>query len=219
MRAPHCPRPLIRLARDTRAVTAVEFAFVLPLLLTVGLAGVELANIAITHMRINQITVSLADNASRMKQETLNGAPRIREYDVNQAFAGAHHQAQGLDLKRHGRLILSSLKVNGSGGQYIQWQRCAGDKRSEASAYGAEGTGKTGKGFPGMGPAGHQVQADSTSAIMVAEVAYDYQGIVPYKFFGDQTIRKFAAMTVRDDRDLSEPGIHNPSPAVTKSTC
>lgn len=219
MRALFSPHSLTRLRRDTRAVTAVEFAFVLPLLLTAGLGGIELANIAVTHMRINQIAVSLADNASRMKQETVNGAPRIREYDVNQAFVASQLQAKGLDFKRNGRLILSSLKVNGDGGQYIQWQRCQGDKLSEKSAYGNEGTGKTGSAFPGMGPAGYQVKAESGSAIMVAEVAYDYQTIVPYKFFGDQTIRKFAAMTVRDDRDLSEPGIFNPSPTAPKSGC
>lgn len=196
----------------------VEFALVLPVLMFLIFGGVEVAHMAITHMRVNQIAISLADNASRMKQESVSGAPKIREYDVNQAFTAAIHQGGGLDVQKNARLILSSLETNATGGQWIHWQRCSGAKTQYASSYGTQGTGATGNAFEGMGPAGNKVTAEPDSAVMVAEVAYEYQPLIRL-YYGTFTMRKYAAMYVRDDRDLTGTGISNPAPAVTPSTC
>lgn len=203
--------------RDASGVTAVEFALTLPLLMLMGLGGLEIANLALTHMRINQIAVSLADNASRMKQQTVSGAPQFREFDANEALKAAELQGADLDLLQHGRIILSSLEVNDDGGQWIHWQRCAGARTAYASAYGGQGTGKTGTAFTGMGPTGNQVTAEPDSAIMVAEVVYDYQPLIVDKLFDTMTIRKYSAMYVRDDRDLTR--IYNPSPAAPVASC
>jgi hypothetical protein len=46
---------------------------VLPILLTVGLWGIELAHRAVMQMRINQIAVLIADNASRVGENSLLG--------------------------------------------------------------------------------------------------------------------------------------------------
>lgn len=199
-----------------RGAIIIEFAMLLPLIALAGLGGIEVANYAITHMRVNQIAVSLADNASRAKQATIAGAPRLREYDVNEAFRAAVLQGEGLNLEERGRLILSSLQTNSAGGQWIQWQRCSGDVDAESS-YGVQGDGASGTGFPGMGPADNRVAAEDDAAIMFAEVVYQYDPV----FFGgvveSQQIRKFAAMYVRDDRDLTQ--IYNPSPVSTVNSC
>jgi len=218
------PRPrgfwLRRLLRDTRAAYMVEFAGALPILLFLIFGGLEVANMAITHMRVNQIAISLADNASRLKQESVSGAPRIREYDVNQAFTAAVQQGSDLHLKENGRMILSSLETNATGGQWIHWQRCSGAKTQYASSWGAQGTGATGNAFQGMGPTDNKVTAEPDSAVMVAEVVYEYQPLFKTAFFGTFTMRKYAAMYVRDDRDLSgTDGISNPAPQATRSIC
>jgi len=208
------------LARDTRAAVIIEFALALPILIMLFVGGLEIANLTVTHMRVNQIAISLADNASRLKQQTIGGAPQVREYDVNEAFKAAELQGTDLNLMQNGRLFLSSLETNAAGGQWIHWQRCQGVMTAYQSSYGVEGDGKTGKTFPGMGPADERVTAEPGAAIMVAEVVYQYQPLIGGRWtFGDYTIRKYAAMYVRDDRDLSGTGIFNPSPKATVSTC
>jgi len=181
-----------------------------------GLGGIELANLAITHTRVSQLALSLADNASRAKQEVTTGLPRFRESDVNEVFTAAALQSRELDIKTHGRMILTSLETNASGGQWLHWQRCFGDK-VYASSYGKQGDGASGTSVKGMGPAGRQVKAEYRYAIMFVEVAYDYQPLIYGELIPRQTIVKTAAMYVRDDRDLSQ--IYNPAPTATVSSC
>lgn len=205
-----------RVGRDERGLAFVEFAYSLPLLLMLGLGGVEIANYSVTHMRVSQLAVSLADNASRAKQDIILGVPRMREADVNETFLAAQLQSGNLDLETNGRLILSSLEVNEDGGQWIHWQRCWGDA-PYSSSYGDEGEGETGTSFPGMGTASRRVQAQEGFAVMFAEVVYDYRPIAFGTLIPNLPIRKVAAMYVRDDRDLTQ--IYNPLPEAPVRSC
>lgn len=213
MRKPAFLNIALRLHRDTSGVSIVEFAMSLPLLLFGTLGGLELANLVATHMRINQIAISLADNASRMKQQTISGAPKVREYDVNEAFKAAERQSDDLKLVNHGRMILSSLEVKDgtTSTQIFHWQRCQGAKTSYTSKYGKQNVT-----IPGAGPVGRRITAEKDAAIMVAEVAYEYQPLIMDSLFPSMVIRKYSAMYVRDDRDLSGTGI---APVGTASNC
>lgn len=204
------------LHRDIRAVSIVEFAMALPLLLFGTLGGLETANLVAAHMRINQIAISLADNASRMKQQTVSGAPQVREYDVNEAFKAAERQSDELELLAHGRMILSSLEVKDgtASTQIFHWQRCRGAKTSYISDYGKQNVT-----IAGAGPAAKRITAEKDAAIMVAEVVYEYQPLIIESLFGNVKIRKYSAMYVRDDRDLSGTGIFNPAPTAPISNC
>lgn len=204
-----------QLLRDRSGLALIEFAFSLPILLVLGLGGFELANYTVTHMRMSQLAISLADNTSRFKEEFVGGSPRIREYDIDQAFQGAASQARGLDFEKHGRMIISSLETNSGGGQWLHWQRCWGEA-PYTSSYGVEGDGATGNGFPGMGPSSKRVRAEAGYAIMFAEVVYDYQPLAFGRLLPDVPIRKTAAMYVRDDRDLTR--IYASS-GITPATC
>ena len=209
---------LRRLRTDLTAVSAVEFAIVAPLLASMGLGSIELANMALTYMRISQVAITVADNASRAKQATSNGSAMMREYDVNESFNQADIQYPGLQMYTRGRVIVSSLEQNSSSGQWIHWQRCRGTYTTGVSRYGTQGTGITGTSFAGMGPTGTVVTADANSAVMFVEVYYQYQPI----FFtigggGAPTIYRAAAMYVRDDRDLTQ--IYNPTPTATVNSC
>lgn len=202
--------------RNTSGLAVVEFAYTAPFLILLVGGGVELTNFSIAHLRISQIAVSLADNASRAKQDVVSGVPRMREVDVNEAFRAAELQAGGLDIASRGRLIVSSLEVNASGGQWIHWQRCFGDG-PYASSFGRQGDGASGTGLSGMGPAGRQVSAEPGFAIMFVEVAYEYQPVMFGGVVGKSKVSKTAAMYVRDERDLS--GIYNPAPASQVRAC
>lgn len=209
-------RRLAALVDACEGVALIEFAYSLPIMVVLGLGGLELINYTTAHLRVNQIAISLADNASRAKQEVVSGDPKFREVDANESIRAAQLQGGNLDLKENGRVILSSLEVNDDGGQWIHWQRCGGDT-AHVSRYGEEGTGETGTSFEGMGTGTRLVKAEPNFAIMYAEVFYDYKPLIFRGLIPEQTIYKTAAMYVRDDRDLSD--IFNPEPESTPSLC
>ncbi len=206
-----------RLRQSQAGVAMIEFAYTAPFLILLLGGGVELANYSIAHMRISQVAVSLADNASRAKQGVISGVPRMREVDVNEAFHAAGLQGVDLDLQSNARLILSSIEVNAQGGQWIHWQRCFGNANFE-STFGEQGDGASGTTIAGIGPAGRQVAAEPGFAVMFVEVVYNYQPIMMERVIGRQPIRKTAAMLVRDQRDLAA-GIANPAPAAPINSC
>lgn len=206
---------------DTSGVAYVEFAYVLPVLLVLGMGGLEIANFAITNMRISQAAMQVGDNISRLGDRDVLVAQKVYEGDVNDAFLGVALQAgSATDLFENGRVIVSSLERNSDGGQWIHWQRCMG-KKNVASAYGPEGTGATGTGFAGMGPAGRELKAEAGQAVIFVEIQYDYQPIIGNDFamqsIMSRTIISTAAFNVRGSRDLS--GLFQTSPIAPVRSC
>lgn len=198
-------RTLRALSRSTSGVAATEFALVIPFLLAAGLTGLEVGNRVMVQMQIGQLAVHIADNASRVGDQSMLQNRKIYEADVNDVFAGAEKQGgRGLDLYAHGRVIISSQEVvpDTEDDQYIHWQRCMGAK-PHTSSYGEEGEGLLGS-FDGMGPDGLEVYAFEDEAVIFVEIAYDYQPIFGMPFGFDAEMIATAAYTVRDDRDISE---------------
>lgn len=210
-----------KLLRDTSGLAAIELALGLPMLLTVGLMGLELSNRAIVQMQINQLAVHVADNASRIGDESQLENRRIYEGDLQDLFYGAEVQAgSSLDLYGRGRIIISSLEVvpeSDPEEQYIHWQRCMGAK-NVASSYGLEGDGLF-TAFPGMGPAGEEVIAFDEEAVMFVEIIYDYDPLIGNPFGTSKTVRATASFVVRDDRDLSQLYQRDPGNPDTEADC
>ena len=204
-----------RLARADSGLALTEFALSLPLVLSLGLVGTETAHYVVTHMRVSQIAMQVADNASRVGEQDVLVERRIFEGDINDVFVGADKLGGGLDILDHGRIILSSLEQNTDDGQWIHWQRCKGMK-NHASRYGVEGDGETGTSFPGMGESGKEITASSGNAVMFVEVVYDYQAITPISAMDGQEISYTAAFNVRDSRDLTQIW---PTAGATASDC
>ncbi len=205
-----------RLARCTSGVAMVEFALTAPILLTMGMVGAETAHFTVTHLRISQVAMQIADNASRVGETDMLVARRVFERDVNDVFLGGEKYGEPFGLYQHGRVILSSLQRNAQGGQNIRWQRCRGAKVF-TSSYGLEGAGATGTGFPGMGEASNRIQASLGTAVMFVEISYDYQPLTPYSMFGNREIRYTAAFNIRDERDLTQ--LYNTTPAGPVARC
>lgn len=195
---------LTRLRKNASGVAAVEFALGLPLILTLGLWGAELGNLAVTHMRVSQVAMQIADNGSRVGDVSMLENLKIYESDINDLLVGAKVQGGGLDLFENGRVVISSLEVvdGTEDTQYIHWQRCKG-KRNFQSDYGPAGTGTDGS-LSGMGPAGDEVTASKDEAVIFVEIEYAYRPIVSAKFVPASPIRVTAAFNVRDDRDLTQ---------------
>jgi hypothetical protein len=187
---------LRRLGCDRSGAAMVEFAISLPLVLTAGLYGAETANLALAHMKVSQVAMHLADNASRIGDTSTITDRKIFEADINDLLLGSHMQAgRSLNFYEHGRAIISSLEVfdqtkscqgggcphgsSANGKQFIHWQRCKG-KKNVASSYGNEWAIVVN----GMGPTGQEVTAEPGGAVVFVEVAYDYQPLVSNRFFG-----------------------------------
>lgn len=207
------------LAASRSGVAATEFALSLPLLLTAGLYGVETANQAVMQMRVSQIAVLIADNASRVGENSLLGETKIYESDINDVFYGANVEGGShFNLYDHGRVILSSLEVvpGTEDQQYIHWQRCMG-KKEYPSSYGNAGDG-TDSELPGMGPQGEEIVAIDDEAVMFVEVVWDYQPLVAGIFTHVDQLHATAAFNVRENRDLTQiyqRDAAKPAPAAT----
>lgn len=203
-----------RLKRDISGIGMTEFALVVPFFLTFGLWGIELANYQFQTMKIEQLSANVADNASRIGDYSTLQNRKIYESDIDDLLVGANLAAgTSMDLFNKGRIIISSLQVNASGKQYIDWQRCVGTK-AVTSSYGKQGDVL---GNAGIGPTGREVAATTNDAVIFVELQYEYQPLVTSSFVGDSTIKSIASYTVRSSRDLTK--IYQTSPASPSMTC
>ncbi len=217
-------RPCLRsclngLRRDRSGVALIEFAYSLPILCILSMGGIEIANYAITNMRISQAAMQIADNASRIGDRDALVAQKIYESDIDDIFKGVDLQAgENAELFERGRVIVSSLERNKDGGQWIHWQRCMG-KKKVGSFYGPEGTGATGTSFAGMGPTGEELKAVEDQAIIYVEIIYDYEPLLTndyaVEYTTGKTILSQSAFNVRGTRDLSK--IYPNPPAQVRS--
>lgn len=213
---------LRRIRSDLSGVSMVEFALTLPILLTVGLFGTEIARLATTRMKVSQVALSLADNAARLGQTDNSGVtPTISENDVAAVLAGALRQGDSIGLEANGRVILSSLEYDTfTGKQYIHWQRCVGSL-NESSTYGDEedNNGLVGDELGGMGRGTTKLTAQQNTAIMYVEIIFDYTPLFesPYGS-GARTIRQEAGFQIRDDRNLRTSDVKGLS-GTAANTC
>ncbi len=210
---------LRRLRGDTSGMALVEFALCLPFVTTVAMTGAELTNFTNTKMRMSQLALQVADNASRIGTGTVNATTTISEAQINDLLTGAGYQSGKLNVFPNGRVIVSSLETdpNNTGKYRIRWQRCRGS-RVFTSSYAAQGA----TNLTGITLNGQLVKSPSDTAVMIVEIAYTYQPLISAAFVPRTSLNETAAMTVRDNRDMTGPtggvGIYN-NEAVTASTC
>ncbi len=201
------------LAGARSGVAAIEFALTLPFLTAAGLYGTELTWFMLVNMKVSQVAMQAADNASRIGDTATLQQRKIYESDINDLLIGANLDGGAMvNMLKNGRVIISSLEVNSVDKQYIHWQRCKGLK-NVVSSYGVAGDIKN----SGIGPAGHEVTAIADDAVIFVEISYDYQPLVTDKFIKDRNIRAVASFNVRDSRDLSQ--IYQYSPPASVASC
>jgi Flp pilus assembly protein TadG len=229
------------LRSSTSGNIITEFALVSPILFSMTIGGVEVANYTMVSTRISTLAVQVADNTSRIGEGSLLAALRINERNINDVLAGAGIQSGSLDIygnyservggvattSARGRIIISSLvptaNPNTTGTYRINWQRCRGGLTSYTPQYGVVGQ-PSGTNMAGMGPAGRQVTVPDGNSIIFVEVRYRYEPVFNIGWqraifnngMNYQNVDAIAAMIVRDDRDVTQ--IYNPDSA-TVATC
>ena len=195
----------LAIVRDTSGLALIEFAFSAPILLTVGLTGLETAHLASSHMQVSQIAMLAADNASRARES-------IDEADIREIFTGLDLTGDSIIFSENARVILSNFEHNrksGSrSGHWINWQRCYGGNSKYSSTFGSEhDTSESGSANynadleDGIGPEGRKLIPTGSSGINFVEVVYDYKPLVSERFFGDVVIRYQSAFVARERDD------------------
>lgn len=224
---------LAELRDNQRGLALIEFALSFPVVAAIGLYSIEVTNFALVNLRVNQIALALADNASRVGTDYGLTTQQLREVDMNDVLQAARYQGAGIKLTTYGRVIVSSLEnvkqsYDTAAVQRIHWQRCIGLRSGTNydSSYGTtastDGTDATSANAgttvaSGMGDTGYKVNAPTTGGVMFVEVNYQYQPLISKYFLGDTRIHFTASYIVRDSRDFSQ--IYNPSPTASRSTC
>jgi hypothetical protein len=167
-------------------------------------------------MRVSQIAMQVADNASRVGEGSVLQNRRVFEDDITDVLIGAEKLGQTLSIFENGRVVISSLQRNPDGGQWIAWQRCRGAKQF-VSRYGSEGTGASGTDFAGMGNPANPITASPGTAVMFVEVSYTYESLTPFNFISGNELYYTGAFNVRDSRDLTR--IHQRPDPVPVANC
>ena len=187
------PAPLRRGARFARRLRAcegglafIEFAMALPVLVTLGLVGLETANLAMAHLRVSNIAMLAADNAARVRDS-------IDEANVIELLTGAKMTGDSIRFRQNGRIILSSVKPNAAG-------------------LNGASTGQNNANLQAVGPPGNRIAATTGTAIMLVEVVYNYQPLVSDTIFGTRIIRYESAFNVRQRTNQVITNVGNATP-------
>ncbi len=229
-----------KLRKDNSGLALVEFAVSLPFFMGLTVMGFETSYYVFVNMRLNQITINMADSAARMGDGDVLAAKNINEGQINDVFAGAIREGESIllggqhqykdpgtgvvTLRGNARIILSSVEpvaaFDPDEPKYrIRWQRCIGSANFFSPEYGTVANSAE---IDGIGPAGRQAVPPDGGALMFVETKYYFTPLILNGFskLGAKSITKTASMVVRDARNYTA-GTNGvmASPGVTASTC
>ena len=218
---------------DKSGVAFIEFAFALPVVLALGLLGLETANYAMSNLRVSNIAMLTADNAGRVRDS-------IDESDIVELFTGAKMSGSNINFAQNGRVILTDLEptTTPAGKQWVRWQRCDGalsytgtnaalrplnaagtaitngteiynsDRQTTSSSPSSEAKAT----MTSFGTGTNVISANTGTAVMVVEVAYNYQPIIPNSFLEGRRITYTSAFNVRQRTDQTLRNINRITP-------
>lgn len=211
-------RSMLRVIADDRSgVAIIEFAYSLPILLALGVTGAETAYYVQTQQQISQIALAAADNVSRVGEAGVLQTRRVYEADINDIFLGVPKQFADDEFYDDARIIISSVEYDADDNIYIHWQRCMGQKDFD-SEFGPQGTGLGNDTLEdGIDTGAAMVKPIPDSALIVAEVSYDYQSLFGVSPFTTKEIKAKGVFAVRDARDLT--GLYDKTGEDSVATC
>lgn len=162
-KAPHRVRlslgELIRsFSFDKSGVTLIEFAFVLPVILFMLLAMVDLGRYILLNQKLDRAAATMSDLVSRPSNITAG--------EVNQLMIAAVEIVQPFDLQSEGGVIISSVYKNTGDPAEVTWQITGAGPTLPPSIYGGVGENAS---MPGS-----FVVRDNENVI-TAEVYFDYE--------------------------------------------
>jgi Flp pilus assembly protein TadG len=201
--------------QDSRGVSVIEFALMLPLLVFIGFSGLEFVNYILANQKIERIASVTADNVAR---NTL--APT--EQSFVDTFAAVNKIASPFNVLQNGRIIMTGVigvPVNGAIVGKVVWQRCSGSLTGVSSVIGAEAVDPTKWAFGPNASLPNNITLLQNQLVVVSEVVYRYEPMINTAQLpfvpGDGTFRQ---QSIFVSRGQAFPYV-TPSPNVAPASC
>ncbi len=150
-------RSLAALPRDRRGAIVVEFALILPILITILLGCFDATRFVLLHQKLDRTASTMADLVAQ--------SDGISVAQLNDLFSAAEDQLSPFDLAASGRVIVSSITRPTAAAAQVAWQQLSPGVLPAASAVGIGGA-------TAVLPAGLIVRTGEN--IIVAESYYNY---------------------------------------------
>jgi Flp pilus assembly protein TadG len=160
------------LIRDTRAVSAVEFAIVLPFLILLYVGGYQLADAISAYRKVTVATRTIADITSQYTSVTDN--------ELDQILA-ASQQVMAPYKVSNAKLVVSQISIDNLGNAKVSWSR---GLNMTALTAGSAYTVPT------------SIKQNNTSLI-IATTRYDYVPTVASSMIGTISMRDDIVMSPR----------------------
>lgn len=163
--------------RNRRGASLLEFALFLPIFLGVAMAGVEIANLMLVHMRIQRLATMTADLVAQ-RGSSDKRLSELQMYDMLYAMDIA---AQPLDMRTRGRIIVTAVTgedANNDGTTEVnrtRWQRLMGGLVEAPILIGCWSTGTSAT--LGAGRTNGRLAPDEP--LFHVQVSYRYEPVVP----------------------------------------
>lgn len=166
---------LSRFARDRRGVSAVEFAFIAPVMIGLYLGCAEISDGVAADRKVSLISDALANLGAQVT--TISASDMTNILDASSAIISPYSAS---NLK----MTLSCIKIDSNGVAKVQWSATRnGTARAVGSVYS----------FPSTATA----LAVKSSWLLFAEVSYDYTPTVGYTISGTLTLSDQMYMSPR----------------------
>lgn len=168
-----------RLGNDQRGVSAMEFAFILPVLVLMAVGTADFGRLLLLTHKLQNGAFILADLSGR--DQTLNAA------QLDNIFLALEDLVEPFEFGAGGTAVISSVSGEAGGSSTVNWQRFGAGTLEIASAVGVE------DGYATLPGSFSLVEGET---IIVAEIAFNY---VPMFGIGTSahTIRKTAYIKPR----------------------
>lgn len=167
---------LRHVASSKDGLAVVEFGLMLPVLMTLFYASIELTRYVLVTQKVEKLAHTVSDVTAQ--------SSTVTKTSLDQVMAAASDVMKPFDLNTNGRVIVSSLyKAAGAADATISWRYEGGGTLSEISKFGAVGA------KPTMPVA---FAFDDKENIIAAEVYYQFSPLLTNQFFGTTTVYRVA---------------------------
>jgi Flp pilus assembly protein TadG len=142
--------------RDDRGSVMLEFAFAMPLLLTILLGGIELGRYVLLHQKLDRTAMTISDLVSRVTQVTTS--------ELDTIFLATDLVMAPFAMGDRGAVVVSSVKDD-SGTPTVVWQRAGAGTLTVTSEIGVQG---------GTATISDEEMLSTGEGIVVGESYFDY---------------------------------------------
>lgn len=152
-----------RLRRDKSGVSAIEFALIAPIMMTIYFACIELSFMMVLDRKVTSATSTLGDLAARDDE--------ISDADVTDLFEATRMLFQPNDIAA-ARMRLTSISDDGTGVMKVDWS-----ESRNMTAYSVDQV---------MTVPTNVITTNGS--VIFAEIEYDYESTFEYFFSGKKTL-------------------------------